>query len=254
MSDIEISSMQGYLHQSKAQEYFLIKNHWRAIERATARKITDTMDETYKYSPEYIIIENERKAILDYFWKRFKLRINPLDFAYFIKYLSYQNNALETSKTVEISNVAITKRIKKSQKVAFKLLQDMGLSINDFKQFLAPTMTDYFARTTQQTGYPFEHFMNLPEKKEWQGKYGTKMVVKKKSCLIPEYLADCGLCNSQCVICADTNNCRRKDVYPSNDNAEAIKKHMAEVEACIDASIRNTPKEDYEGLECVYSL
>ena len=260
--DIEINNFDNYLRQTKAQEYFLIKNHWRAIERAFARQLTDQLNDTYKYNAEYIYIENERAVIIEYFWNEFKKRVAPVDFAYLMTYISSKNNNYEASRKLQNNNIqeagttekTVRRKISNCQKIALELLQELGMTIDEFKQYFIPEIGNYFASSTSNVGYPFEHFMNLPITKHWQGKFGEQRPSKTKSCLIPEYLQDCNLHDCQCIICTDTNNCRRKDAFPENDRTEALKRSKDKITAITDNIIANTPASDYDGLERIYSL
>ena len=260
--NIEINNFDNYLRQTKAQEYFLIKNHWRAIERACTKRLTDQLNDTYKYNAEYIYIENERTVIIEYFWNEFKKRIDPVDFAYLMTYISSKNNNFEVSRKLQNNNIqevgkteeTVRRKISNCQKTAKELLQELGITMDEFKKYFIPEIGNYFASSTSNVGYPFEHFMNLPVKKEWQDKFGIKFSKKNKSCLIPEYLQDCNLHNCQCIICTDTNNCRRKDAFPENDRTEALKRSRDKITAIADNIIANTPASAYDGLERIYSL
>lgn len=247
-----MSSIESYIRQAELEDLRLSRHYWTAVAIATSKKVSDQINESYKYSPEYIVLENERKSIIEEFWLEFKKRVNPIDFAYFMKYISCQSNALATSKAVEISNVAITKRVKNCQKTALKLLKKMKLSVDDFKANLTPEISNYITSATHSTGFPYEHYMNLPVNKKWQDKFGTKRSKTINTCLIPEYLSDCGLCDCQCIICADTNNCRRKDVYPSNNNTQALKIHEEKIAKIAEKLAAYTATKDIKDYEREY--
>lgn len=244
----------NYINKAEREDFRLSRHYWSAVANATSKKITDQINESYKYSPEYIMLENERKSIIEMLWKEFKKKISAVDFAYLMKYISCQSNASSTASQVDISNKGIEKRIKKCQKLAYELLEEMGLTIVDFKESLVPEISNYISGSTHTAGYPFEHYMNLPVNKKWQDKFGTQRAKINKSCLIPEYLQACGLCNCQCNICTDTNNCRRKDAFPDNDRTGILKRSKAKVEECINNAIANTQVSAYSGLERIYQI
>lgn len=244
-----------YLRQSKLQEYSLSRNHWRAIERACNKRLTDQLNETYKYNPEYIYIENERVCTIEFFYKELKKRIAVTPFYDILMvYVNCKNNALATAKELGVSHTTINNHLKKLQGVVDELLQELGLPKDEFKSYFTPEISNYFASSSTNVGYPFEHYMNLPKDKEWQDKFGTKRTKEQNTCLIPEYLQACGLCNCQCNICTDTNNCRRKDAFPDNDRAGILKRSKAKIEECINNAIANTSASAYSGLERIYQI
>lgn len=248
---MEINS---YINKAEREDFRLSRHYWATIANATSKKITDQINESYKYSPEYIMLENERKSIIEMFWKEFKKRVNPVDLAYLTKYISCKSNKVATAKKVSTSDVTIGKKIKKCQSLAYELLKELGLTITDIKESLVPEISNYIGGSTHTAGYPFEHYMNLPVNKKWQDKFGTQRAKINKSCLIPEYLRACGLCSCQCNICTDTNNCRRKDAFPDNDRTGVLKLSKAKIEECINNAIANTSASAYSGLERIYQI
>ena len=244
------------------QEYSLSRNHWRAIERACQKRLTDQLNETYKYNAEYIYIENERVSVIEYFWEEFKKRISAVDFAYLMLYISSGSNSLEASRQLqekEISEVGVKektfrRKLANCQKVANKILAELGLSKLDFKKYFAPEIDNYFHSSPSNVGYPFEHFMNLPVTKHWQDKHGERRFTNTKSCLIPEYLNSCNLCHCQCTICTATNDCRRKDAFPDNDRTQILKYSRTKIEEIANNIVAKTSPEELEGLERIYSV
>lgn len=251
---IMINDLEVYLREAERQELRLSRHHWSAVANATSKKLTDQLNETYKYNPEYILVESERKALISYFWEALEKRIGYHQYAILRMYITYKNNAVKTGQELGLSESAIRKNLKKIQKEAFDLLQKINLSVPDFKESLVPEINNYFASSTSNVGYPFEHYMNVPYNKQWQDKFGLIRGKKNKSCLIPEYLQDCNLHDCQCIICTDTNNCRRKDAFPENDRTEALKRSRDKITAITDNIIANTPASAYDGLERIYSL
>lgn len=257
MSDIE-----SYIRQAELEDLRLSRHYWSAVAVATSKKVSDQINESYKYSPEYIVLENERKSIIEEFWLEFKKRVNPIDFAYFMKYISCQSNTYESSRELqkqEIKGMGITEkifrlRVKNCQKTALKLLKKMKLSVDDFKANLTPEISNYITSATNSAGFPYEYYMNLPVNKQWQDKFGIQRGKVVNTCLIPEYLSDCGLCDCQCIICTDTNNCRRKDVYPSNDNTQTLKAHEEKIAKIAEKLAVYTATRDIKDYEREYLL
>lgn len=256
---IQIDSLESYLRQSEREELRLSRHHWSAVANATNKKLTDQLNETYKYNPEYIYTETERQVIIDYFCKELVKRLNDKSFLhlrYIYTYIKSNYNTSETGRLLGVSQKQVHKHLQKIKYHAFKLLKEMNLSIEDFQEYLLPEISNYISGSVSNVGYPFEHFMNIPKQGAWQGRDGRirGSLSKYKSCLIPEYLQDCNLCHTQCIICTDTNNCRRKDAFPDNNRTEVLKRSKDKITAIADNITANTPAPAYDGLERIYSF
>lgn len=221
----------------------------------TMQMVDDQIAESYKYEPEAIICEYERKKMLVRFWKALKGKLNPIDLAYLMKYIEHNNNSLATANALGVHNMVILRSLERIHRVKDELIIEMGLTEEELLYCFRPQINNYITQSASNVGYPSEAYMNLPARRSWTIKFGTKRFCSQARCLIPEFLEESNLKCTYCTICNEGYKCSRKDVYPLNtEPTEAIKKNLERLESCVKIFWANNNKATFTKLMKVNKL
>lgn len=202
---------------------------------------------TYSKSPEEVCIEDYRIKLIRAFLKRVLKSITKLQRKYLFAYIRNDYNALQTAEEIGCYENNIRYHLQKIREKAFTILDEMDLEYSDFKELIMPEICKYSYKHSSSYGYPFEKFMKVSSDNEtWKGTYGDINWDNRKSCLIPEYLAE--TCKGQkiaCPFCNNGYNCTRTDVYPENKyNNDAVLARLDKLEIMADMIADNYTEEE----------
>lgn len=217
-----------------SREYQASVKQYRIVTKLTTDMVSDQIAESYKYDPETMICEYERKKMLVKFWQALKSKLDPVDLAYLMKYIEYNNNSLATALALNVHNMIILRALERVRKAKDEVIAEMALTEDELLYCFRPQINNYITQSASNVGYPSEAYMNLPARRSWTIKFGTKRFCSQARCLIPEFLEESNLKCTYCTICNEGYKCSRKDVYPLNaEPTEAIKKNLERLESCV---------------------
>lgn len=218
-----------------------------------AEQIAITQDErylSYKQSPEEILMDKERNEITKEFWFKLRERLTEKEKKYLYWFVSMNNKVRATARELTVDEKNVRYFIGKIQKKANELMVEMGLTIDDMKDYLKPQINLNLPHKSRGVGYPFEKYISLPKNKSWSFRWGKQRSPINKTCMIPEYLQASGS-NSLCNICSESKTCTRCDAFPENDVSELKSRHLLRMNEVM-SNIKATYKpEDLQGLERV---
>lgn len=216
-----------------SREYQQSVKQYRIVTKITVQMVNDQIAESYKYDPETMLCEHERKKMLIKFWKALKNKLNPIDLAYLMKYIEHKNNSLATANALQTHNKTVLRAIERIRKAKDELIIEMGLDEDELLYCFRPQINNYITQSASHVGYPSEAYMNLPSRRSWTIKFGSKRFNSKARCLIPEFLEESGLKCTYCTICNEGYKCSRKDIYSLNaEPTEAINTNLKRLEDC----------------------
>lgn len=161
-------------------------------------------------------------------------------------------NYSETARRFNVDHKNAMYWIKKAQLKAQKLIKKNGLTYDDFKEMIKPIPNNHSNDNATKVGYPFEIYMNLPDRGSWDGKYGSQVSTTKKSvkCSIPEYLEMYGMKCDSCPICIENYKCTRTDCFVQNKKpTDAINKNKQVIIECINNIQEWMQGQDFSELE-----
>ena len=238
-----------------SRDYQASVKQYRIKSKLTSQMVGEQIYESYKYDPETMICELESKKMLVEFWKLLKTKLSPIDLAYLMKYIEYNNNSLATATALGIHNMIILRSLERVRKAKDEVVAEMGLTEDELLYCFRPQINSYITQSASHIGYPSEAYMNLPARRSWTVKYGTKRFCTQARCLIPEFLEESNLKCTYCTICNEGYKCSRKDVYPLNaEPTEAIKANIERLEQCVKNFWENHNEQDYAHLMRVNKL
>lgn len=219
-----------------SEDYSQARKQYQIVTKMTMQMVNDQIAESYKYDPETIICKNIQVDMLENFWKLLKPKLSPADLAMLMKYINHgkTNNALQTSIALGITDDRIHYMLERVRKAKDKVIKEMELTEDELLYCFRPQINNYITQSASNVGYPSEAYMNLPARRSWTIKFGTKRFCSQARCLIPEFLEESNLKCTYCTICNEGYKCSRKDVYPLNaEPTEAIKKNLERLESCV---------------------
>lgn len=229
-----------------ADDYNQARKQYQIVTKLTIQMVDNQISESYKYDPETILCEQERKKMLVRFWKALKSKLEPMDLAYLMKYVENKNNSLATANALGTHNKTILRAIERIRKAKDELVIEMGLDEDELLYCFRPQINNYITQSASHVGYPSEAYMNLPARRSWTIKFGTKRFNTNARCLIPEFLEESNLKCTYCTICNEGYKCTRKDVYPLNaEPSEAIKQNLMRLEECVKNFWENNNEADF---------
>lgn len=227
------------------------ERHFAERDLHTAEQIAYTKDErylSYKQSPEEILIDKERSALIKDFWNKLDDKLTVDEYLALRLYVYYGGNASKVARKINKDEKQVRRYLIYVKRKAEELLDELGLMREDLKDLLIPRINLALPHKARGVGYPFEKYLSLPKNKRWTFRYGSIKSPITKSCMIPEYLKASGSC-SICNICSESKTCTRCDAFPENAETEAQRKHAIYIQNVLsDIKLTYSPK-DFVGLE-----
>lgn len=248
-TDIQAEILEITNKNIDAEDYNQARKQYQIITKLTMQLVDNQIEESYKYDPEAILCENERKKMLQVFWQSMKDKISPSDLAYLMKYVENKNNALATAEALGINHMIVIRMLERIKKAKDELVEELNLSEDELLYCFRPQINNYLTQSASHVGYPSEAYMNLPSRRSWTIKYGSKRFNTKARCLIPEFLEESNLKCTYCTICNEGYKCTRKDVYPLNaEPTKAIEENLKRLKECVKCFWETHKEEDFSNL------
>lgn len=189
----------------------------------------------YTGSPEEIIMEVTRKAMIRHFLHQLLRRISKLQRKHLFAYIRNDYNASQTAEVLEVDEKNIRYHIGKVREEAYNLISEMNMQIPEFKELIIPEIAKFHHKSSKIAGFPYEQYMNLPQGTTWTCKFGNKKFEINKTCMIPEYLENTGCSDSICPICNGSYTCSRVDKFPENKRYnDKVKERLDNLDIYLD--------------------
>ncbi len=218
-----------------------------------AEQIAVTHDErflTYKQNPEEILLDKERNDTIKTFWSMLRKRLSRKEFNTLMMFIAMNNKVRKTGRYMNIDEKQVRRNIGYIQRKAKELMDELGLTVDDMKDYLKPQINLNLPHKSRGVGYPFEKYLSLPKNKRWTFRFGSVKSPINKTCMIPEYLKASGS-NAICNICSESKTCTRCDAFPENDVSELQRKHLMLISDVLERIKLTYKPEDLQGLERV---